>query len=339
MPCPVGTNITRAAALLREGGLVAFPTETVYGLGANAFDSQAVARLFDVKNRPRFDPLIVHVAGTDWLDRVTVHVPSKARILAETFWPGPLSLVLPKSESVPDLVTAGLPTVAVRVPDHTSALQLLRAVNLPVAAPSANVFGRLSPTRADHVAEQLGSRIDYILDGGPCRVGIESTVLLITDQERRLLRPGGLPVEDLEAVVGPVTVPSGPSPSQISIAPGQLPRHYSPQTPLIVVEDLKESAVSQVLLHCPPSEGKGAREGKRRLGLLALQPVPGMERFAAVEILSPTGDLVEAAVHFFAALRRLDAAQLDLIIALPCPETGLGRALNDRLRRAAGQNA
>src|SRR5258708_7928457 len=197
-------KIVQAAAILRDGGLVGFPTETVYGLGANALSERAVARVFEVKARPRFDPLIVHIAGMEWLTRLTADFPPVARKLAERFWPGPLTLVLPKTPVVPDLVTAGGPTVAIRVPDHPVALALLRAVDLPIAAPSANPFGRISPTCADHVRDQLGSQIDLILDGGPCRIGIESTVLQVTAKGHVLVRPGGTTLEEIEEVIGKV---------------------------------------------------------------------------------------------------------------------------------------
>lgn len=318
MTCPTGTDVERAACLLREGRLVAFATETVYGLGANALDAHAVARVFEAKGRPHFDPLIVHLADASWLARVASEVPDRARELAHRFWPGPLTLVLPKAEAVPDLVTAGLPTVAVRVPDHPLARELLRRADIPVAAPSANLFGRLSPTSAEHVAEQLSDRIDYILDGGPCRVGVESTVLSLAGDTPTLLRPGGLPLEDLEAVIGPV---AHPDPSQHPSAaaqpsPGMLPRHYAPRTPVEI------------------GHAADFRPGGRRVGLLTLA-LKEFTGFTAVEALSATGDLTQAAANFFAALRRLDAQSLDLILAEPFPEHGLGRALNDRLRRAA----
>lgn len=329
--CPIGTDVGRAAGSLRTGRLVAFPTETVYGLGAHALDPRAVVGIFEVKGRPRFDPLIVHVADRNRLPQLAADVPEKARLLAERFWPGPLTLVLPRTETVPDLVTAGLPTVAVRVPDHPLALEMLRTADLPVAAPSANAFGRISPTTAEHVAEQLGERIDYILDGGPCRVGVESTVLQIGEASATLLRPGGLPVEEIESVIGPVHVPgpsvSGEAEPQPEASPGRLPRHYAPRTPLRIVADAQ--ALSSAL------EQECHADKARRLGLLTRQAVAETTPFAVVEVLSPTGDLVEAAANFFAALRRLDAAGLDLIVALPFPEEGLGRALNDRLRRAS----
>jgi len=323
MSCPIGKDVAWAARLLREGKLVGFATETVYGLGANALDVNAVARIFAAKNRPYFDPLIVHVADRSWLPRLVATWPKQAEQLAQRFWPGPLTLVLPKTDLVPDLVTAGLPSVAVRVPAHSQALELLRLADVPVAAPSANPFGQLSPTCAEHVADRLGDMIDYLLDGGPCSVGVESTVLLLEPHRAVLLRPGGVPLEEIEAVLGAVVVPvqepaTAPSPSPSSaLAPGMLPQHYAPRTPLRVVEQLPVAA---------PRE---------RTGLLILQPCPAADRFAAVEVLSTQGDLTEAAANFFAALRRLDAANLQQILAVPFPDERLGRALNDRLKRAA----
>lgn len=318
-------EIAEAAKVLRAGGLVAFPTETVYGLGANALDEHAVARVFEAKERPRFDPLIVHVAAVDWVARLATDFPTEAQELARRFWPGPLTLVLPKTPVISDLVTAGCPTVALRIPDHPVALGLLRAVDLPIAAPSANLFGRISPTTAAHVAEQLGDRIDLILDGGPCRVGVESTVLQLGPAGPVLLRPGGTTLEEIEAVVGPVKLPvpraDGGQDDSAPASPGMLPQHYAPRTRLIVQTQ---------------STGSVAEHPAGRIGLLAFQTAPPAGDYARVEVLSPTGDLREATAKFFAALRRLDAAGLDLIVARTFPETGLGRALNDRLRRAAG---
>jgi L-threonylcarbamoyladenylate synthase len=331
--CPIGRDVGFAAGRLRAGALVAFATETVYGLGADALDVRAVARVFEVKGRPTFDPLIVHVADTASLDGLIARWPEAAARLAERFWPGPLTLVLPKTDRVPDLVTAGLPSVAVRVPAHPLALELIRAAGVPVAAPSANPFGRISPTRAEHVAEQLGERIDYILDGGPCRVGVESTVLDLstagTEGTAELLRPGGVPVEELEEVIGPIRRPPAHEPAHDETArdadtarrgPGMLTRHYAPRTPLVIAA----------------GDGGGAASREhRRVGRLAFRAIDDPDRFAAVEVLSPAGDLREAAANLFAAMRRLDAAGLDLIVADRFPETGLGHALNDRLRRAA----
>jgi L-threonylcarbamoyladenylate synthase len=328
--CQITTDIDLAASTLREGGLVAFGTETVYGLGANALDAKAVARVFEAKNRPHFDPLIVHIANEKWLPELAVEVSPLAEKLMEAFWPGPLTLVLPKTELVPDLVTSGLPSVAIRMPSHPQARELLLRVDLPIAAPSANPFGQLSPTTAEHVAATLGERIDLILDGGPCDVGVESTVLLLTESVPRLLRHGGVTQEQIEKVVGRVELASSPtedsglvedtrSASESAPSPGMLPQHYAPRTPLALAEDVD--------LEATVSSGK-------RLGAVSLSGVEDASGFVCEEILAPDGDLPTAAAEFFAALRRLDSRELDLIVAWPFPEEGLGRALNDRLRRA-----
>ncbi len=317
MPCDIGTDIQRAAEIIRHGGLVGMPTETVYGLAANALDSAAVARVFEAKERPHFDPLIVHVPDVGWMPRVVSEFPELAQRLADRFWPGPLTLVLRKAATVPDLVTSGLDQVGVRMPRHPLALELLRQSGCPIAAPSANLFGRISPTTAQHVAEQLADRIDYILDGGPCQVGVESTVLKLLPVAS-LLRPGGISLEELSEVVGPIEIvaPTDHPGETPQTAPGMLPQHYAPRTPLLLnparFQDLKGN-----------------------WGSLSLRQLPPGFPFAACEVLSMSGDLREAATHFFAALRRLDALGLDGIVAETFPETGLGRALNDRLRRAA----
>jgi L-threonylcarbamoyladenylate synthase len=308
-------TIEQAAVILRGGGLVALPTETVYGLGANALDPVAVAKIFAAKERPFFDPLIVHVPDIDWMPRVVREFPDIALQLAERFWPGPLTLVLQKVDSIPGLVTSGLPNVGVRIPDHDLTRHVLRQANVPVAAPSANPFGRLSPTTAEHVRGQLGHRIDAILDGGPCRVGVESTILQIDDNGVTLLRPGGIPLEEIEALIGKVNHPLSIV-SQSPIAPGMLASHYSPRTPLKIVNEIP--------LHVESN----------RTGLLVLRLNAISTQFARIEELSPTGDLVTAAANFFQALHRLDAAELDEIIAVQFPNHGLGRALNDRLKRA-----
>lgn len=338
----ITTDIAAAAETLRRGGLVAIPTETVYGLGANALDVAAVAGVFEAKGRPRFDPLIVHVADLSQLDDLVTEVPTAVRPLMQRFWPGPLTIVLPKTDRVPDLVTSGGPTVAVRIPDHSLTLQLLRTAQLPIAAPSANPFGRISPTTAEHVREQLGDRIDLILDGGPCRVGVESTVVQWAADGLHVLRPGGVAVEELEEVVGKVHVPPPRRPQEIAnetdtsdgdsamplVSPGTLLQHYAPRTPLMVVANV----------HAWLNERSGVAsqtKASRRLGLLTLMGVEKARQFERREVLSPTGDLREAAANFFAALRRLDSAGLELIVAEPFPMQGLGRALNDRLFRAA----
>ena len=327
--CPVTTDVVRAAEILRNGGLVAFGTETVYGLGANALDELAVARVFEAKNRPHFDPLIVHIASPDWLDRLSGQLSPAAKLLADAFWPGPLTMVVPKKEIVPDLVTSGLSTVAIRIPSHPLALALLAAVDLPIAAPSANPFGKISPTTAQHVLDNLGDRIDLILDGGPCDVGVESTVVLMTEERPKILRHGGVTQEQLEAVVGPVNVHGSGDSSDTpdfnfqtgAVAPGMLPQHYSPATRLALVSDVRPDSLTA-----------------QRVGLLRLlKPTGGQDSgsdFSAIETLTEDGDLRTAAATFFAALRRLDSQSLDLILAEPFPDEGLGRALNDRLLRA-----
>jgi len=308
-------NIERAAALIREGGVVAFATETVYGLGGNALNARAVARVFELKARPHFDPLIVHIAAPTELESLAASIPSAARKLADQFWPGPLTLVLPKLPVVPDIVTAGLPSVAIRQPDHPVALALIRAAGVPIAAPSANPFGRTSPTTAAHVAEQFGEQLEIILDGGDCRVGVESTIVSFAGPVPVLLRPGGIPLEEIRAAIGPIAVArtDGDRP----LAPGQFPSHYAPCTPM--------------QLH----QGGDPRQHSGRIGLLSFQRPLDCKGLAAVEVLSEQGDLREAAANLFAAIRRLDAQWLDLILAEPVPETGLGLAIMDRLRRAS----
>ncbi len=308
-------SIARAAALLRTGGVVAFPTETVYGLGALAWDARAVARIFEIKERPAFDPLIVHVYDRDVLGRVAGAVPDAAKALMERFWPGPLTLVLPKRFSVPDLVTAGLPTVAVRMPAHPVARALLRTIGDPIAAPSANPFGGLSPTRAAHVAQALGQRVDMILDGGRTQYGVESTILAF-EPRPTLLRAGAISTEEIEAAIGPLARPSSAAPIA---APGQLRVHYAPRTPLRVVDPAG----------VPLAERAGA-------GALTFRDA--LDGYAAMRVLSPGGDLREAAAALFETLHQLDGLGLRRIDAQAFPQRGLGRAIADRLERAAARS-
>ncbi|RPJ11417.1 MAG: threonylcarbamoyl-AMP synthase [Deltaproteobacteria bacterium] len=309
--------IRQAAEIIKEGGVVAFPTETVYGLGADALNPLAVARIFEIKNRPFFDPLIVHIADLDEMSRLAVEIPPNGERLVKRCWPGPLTIVVFKKEEVPDLVTAGLPTVAIRMPKHPMALRLIREAGCPIAAPSANPFGYVSPTTADHVREQLGNRVDLILDGGPCEVGVESTILSFSEERPRLLRPGGLTLEEIESVIGKVEM--GPAQEEKPSSPGRLPKHYAPRTPIVI------------------DEWKNDFEAYRdkEIGLLAFHEASVSFPFRHVEVLSSAGDLREAAANLFAAIRRLDALNLDLILAESVPETGLGRAIMDRLRRAS----
>ena len=313
--------IAEAAAVIRGGGLVAFPTETVYGLGANAFDPRAVARVFEVKARPSFDPLIVHLASARDLPLVSPTDDPRVRALGARFWPGPLTLVVPRRPEVPDLVTAGLETVGVRVPAHPAAHALIAAAGTPVAAPSANPFGYVSPTTAAHVAELLGRAVDLVLDGGPCRVGVESTILSLAALQPVILRPGGIPREELEDALGLPLEVAGPA--ERPSAPGQLRKHYATHTPLRILR----GPVG------PASSAPG------RIGLLAFGPTAATAGYAAVEVLAPDASAVTAAANLFAALRRLDGSGLDLILAEPCDEAGLGRAIMDRLRRASAEPA
>ena len=306
-------HLDRAAALLRGGAVVAFPTETVYGLGASAFDARAVARVFEIKARPAFDPLIVHVADEAMLARVAEDIPPDARALIERFWPGPLTLVVRKRPEIPDLVTAGLGTVAVRMPAHPVARALIERAGLPLAAPSANPFGYLSPTRAEHVARMLGERVDLILDAGSAEHGVESTIVMI-EPRPVLLRHGAIAAADIEAVIG--RLERELSDEHKPLAPGRLPQHYAPHTPVRVVD---------TLARVPQSERADA-------ALLAFRaPAPG---YRAVRVLSSSGDLREAAAHLFEYLHELDALGVARIDAERVPHEGIGIAIMDRLARA-----
>ncbi len=302
--------IARAAAIIKDGRLVAFPTETVYGLGSDATNDAAVAAIFGAKGRPSFNPLICHLHDFARLSEV-VEVNGRAEALARAFWPGPLTLVLPRRPKSPVslLCSAGLESLAVRLPEHPVARALLSAAGVPIAAPSANTSGHVSPTTAQHVLSELQGRVDLILDAGPCRVGLESTVVDLTGEAAVLLRPGGLAAEDIEAVIGPLRTPDGARPFA---SPGMLESHYAPHLPL------------RLAVAAP-----GGDEA-----LLAFGPNPP-EGAAVTMNLSEAGDLTEAAANFFAYLRALDLPRLSGIAVTPIPEQGLGLAINDRLRRAA----
>ena len=326
-----GRDLEKAAAALASGLLVAFPTETVYGLGADAFNPSALAKVFDAKKRPYFDPLIIHIAELDALSRIadTASLGSAARerlaVLSRQLWPGPLTLVLPKRPEVPDLATSALPTAAVRFPSHPVAQKLIRLSTGAVAAPSANPFGYLSPTRAEHVRAQLGESVDFIVDGGRTSVGVESTVLDLSHGTPRLLRPGGTSREAIEALIGPVEFSFGVSAGdggagEMPAAPGQLKSHYAPRTPLVLclrgaLASLPDAPGEGRLYFSPPENGNSGAAGRSR-------------------VLSETGNLTEAAANLFDMLHELDSLGLGLIRAEEAPLSGLGVAINDRLRRA-----
>ncbi|MDR2029708.1 MAG: threonylcarbamoyl-AMP synthase [Treponema sp.] len=332
---PTEAHIRRAAEALDAGLLVAFPTETVYGLGAEGFTIPALVRVFEAKGRPRFDPLIIHIADMAGLDRLadlsSLAGTARARVelLCGRLWPGPLTLILPKRPGVPDIATSGLPTVAVRFPDHPVAQKLIRLSSGTIAAPSANPFGYLSPTRAEHVRDQLGERVDFILDGGRSPVGVESTVLDLSGERPRILRPGGLPRETIEALIGPVDLPGRDSGAPT--APGQLKSHYAPRTVLSLHSPEEMIALdydpSGVYLFFAPGSRKAWIAARREQGI----PVPP----AQVWTLSETGDLRTAAANLFDLLHELDRLGASRIRAERAPPQGLGLAINDRLSRAA----
>ena len=304
------TALDQAAALLRASELVAFPTETVYGLGGDATSDESVAAIFAAKGRPHFNPLIVHLSRADQAERFA-QVDSRAALLMQRFWPGPLSLVLRRVPRCPIslLASAELDTLALRVPAHPLALELLRIVGRPIAAPSANRSGRLSPTTADHVLSELDGHIAAVLDGGPCRIGLESTVVDLSGKTPLLLRPGGVAAEELETLLGPLAAPSAEDAPR---APGMLASHYAPSLPLRL--NATSVDAGEALLAFGPDAPSGAKETRW---------------------LSKSGDVAEAAANLFAMVRALDRAEFTGIAVMPIPERGLGRAINDRLRRAA----
>jgi len=319
----ISTDRIAAVELLRKGELVALPTETVYGLAASALNPIAVAKIFEAKERPRFDPLIVHLPNREWLKRIA-ELPAGHRQLisklADKFWPGPFTMVLPKRKVVPDIVTAGLDTVAVRLSAHCVFAEIVGELDEPLAAPSANRFGHVSPTTAQHVFDELGGRIPLIIDAGPTEHGIESTIVAVRDGRIEILRRGPITGEQLSEFADIVCV----AVTQRIFAPGQLPSHYTPTTPLLLIDNAEAFPLQK----------------NQRVGLLALGgacPSPRssqLEGFAAVRNLSDRGDLREAASNLFRYLRELDALGLDLIVAERIPSRGLGAAIMDRLERA-----
>jgi L-threonylcarbamoyladenylate synthase len=320
---PDSDALERAAEVLRGGGLVAFPTETVYGLGADARKEWAVRGIFEAKGRPSYNPLIVHVAEISEARDLAREWPRNAQRLAERFWPGPLTLVLPKGPEIPDLVTAGLPTVAVRIPDHPVALALLQHSGLAIAAPSANRFTRVSPTRADHVIRGLGDRVDLVLDGGPTGVGIESTVLDLTGPVPVLLRPGAVSRGEIETVVGPITLAADRTGDEPRPGPGMVRRHYSPRAELRLFGRRERAAMAEA--------ARGAQRTGKRVGALLLTP---LEVPIDVAIEMPP-DPAGYARLLYAALHDLDDANCEVILADAVPDDAEWTGVRDRLRRAA----
>lgn len=315
----IGSDLQKAIALLQSDELVGIPTETVYGLASNALSTKAIAKIFEAKDRPFFDPLIVHVPSIEAAYQYVTHIPEKALLLANHFWPGPLTLLLPKKPIIPDLATSGLNTVGIRCPQHPLTTQLLKLLPFPLAAPSANPFGYISPTNPQHVNQQLGDKIRYILDGGECNVGLESTIIGFEQDQPIAYRLGGLSIEQLEAIVGKVEIQLNASSNPA--APGQLKSHYAPGKKLII-GDLETLVAAHAHL---------------RIGVLAFnRNVSGVE-ITQQRVLSHSSDLSEAAQHLFAYLRELDQFSVDVILAEEVPPVGLGRAINDRLKRASAQ--
>jgi L-threonylcarbamoyladenylate synthase len=312
----IGTEIEKARELLLQNEVVAIPTETVYGLAGNALNEIAVSKIFEAKNRPHFDPLIVHVSSVSEVSNYVEKIPELAFNLMENFWPGALTVLLPKKTCIPDLTTSGLNEVGIRIPNHPITLELLKSLPFPLAAPSANPFGYISPTRAQHVSDQLGDKISYILNGGTCSVGIESTVLRVLNNEIEILRLGGISVEDLQHFTSNIHIQQHSSSSPAS--PGMLTSHYAPRKPIYVgnIRELMHSFASQ------------------KIGVLSFKEDFQIE---SQRILSKTGSFAEAASNLFAYLRELDQMNVDVILAEFLPNENLGRAINDKLKRASSK--
>ncbi len=313
----ITTDINKAKAILLQNELIALPTETVYGLAGNAYNETAIKKIFELKKRPFFNPLIVHLKSASCISDVALDIPESALILAKTFWPGPLTLVLKKQPHISDLVTAGKDTVAIRVPNHPVALALLDTLDFPLAAPSANPFGSISPTNAEHVYNYFGKELNVILDGGECEKGLESTIIGFENNQPILYRHGSISLEEIEKITGKlgITINSATSPN----APGMLSRHYAPKTETYFTNNIAELVKS--------FEGK-------KIGLLLFKNQVQNESIVHQEILSKSADLNEAAKNLYAAMHRLDQNNLDVILAERLPDMGLGKTINDKLVRA-----
>lgn len=321
----ISTDLSKAAELLNNEELVAIPTETVYGLAGNIFSEKAVKAIFETKERPFFNPLIVHIPNIDYLETIVDAIPEKAKLLAEAFWPGPITLVLKKKSIIPDLITGGKDTVAVRIPNHPTTLELLNQLEFPLAAPSANPFNRISPTKAEHVESYFKDKIKMVLDGGACKSGIESTIIGFENDEPIIYRLGSTSIEAIEAVVGAIEIKNSSAEhgrSQKDVAPnapGMLERHYAPKTKTILTSHLKEAVEANKNL---------------RIGLLTYNDILNDDAIHFKIILSESKNLEEAASKLYDALHQLDQQDLDLIIAERLPDYGLGKSINDRLTRA-----
>lgn len=313
----ITNNLEKAAEVLNENEVIALPTETVYGLAGNAFQPEAIKKIFELKKRPLFNPLIVHLHSASQLEEVATDIPEKAWLLAKKFWPGPLTLVLKKKNIIPDLVTAGKDTVAVRIPNHPMALELLKKLPFPLVAPSANPFGSISPTSAKHVWNYFNDKVKIILDGGNCDMGLESTIIGFEGNAPTLYRYGTISVEEIENTIGKLSfiIHSNEKPQ----APGMLSRHYAPTTETVMSENLQESI---------------RQFQNKKIGVLVFKNKQDHHHILAQEILSPNGNLSEAARNLYAALHRLDQLKLEVIIVEKFPDDGLGKTINDRLNRA-----
>ncbi|SHF72743.1 translation factor SUA5 [Flavobacterium segetis] len=317
MMIEISTDINKAKKILENNELVAIPTETVYGLAGNIYNEKAIKKIFETKNRPFFNPLIVHIYSKDLLHTIAAEIPVKAQKLAKAFWPGSLTLVLKKKNNIPDLITAGKDSVAVRVPNHPMTLALLQSLDFPLAAPSANPFGSISPTTAQHVADYFPNDLSLVLDGGSCKNGIESTIVGFEGEEAILYRLGSISIEEVENVIGKIKIKNNEEKSPN--APGMLSRHYAPKTKTILAENVEK----ELDLH-----------PNKKIGVLLFQDSSHNPIILSKEILSEKGNLKEAMSNLYAAMHRLDKQNLDVIIAEKFPENNLGKSINDRLERA-----
>ena len=313
----ISNDILKAKTILEHGNLVAIPTETVYGLAGNIYNDIAIKKIFEIKKRPFYNPLIVHLHSFEQLDEIAIDIPKKAKILAVTFWPGSLTLVLKKNDKISSLITADKNTVAVRIPNHPLTLELLKSLDFPLAAPSANPFGRISPTSAKHVADYFPDELQMVLDGGNCENGIESTIVGFENEEPVLYRYGSIAIEELEKIIGPIKVKT--SSEKNPDAPGMLEKHYAPQTKTILTTNINEALELYKNFN---------------VGLLLFESTNQYSENITVEILSNNKNLKEAAANLYAAMHRLDSRNLDLIIIEKFPDYDLGKSLNDRLQRA-----